>query len=675
MKLKKTTAFLLALFLFCAGLPAQKASAARVGEKLGDVVYTDITAYINEVRIPSYNIDGYVVVTVEDLAGYGFDVRWNGSERTLSVNFNSEKATSPVALPADSGEKPGTVAFSHVYSDIRIYVGGKQIQGYYINGYAYMRLEELSVYGPCIWDSKARTLKLVLPEKTLTFDAFGDNNAKTAKIRVIRQNGTDYYPMKAIMWFIGGSCESIGRYSTGLKAEYGFASVEAYDGGEFGRVFGEGNEIYASPGPILEMLGFEFLESAGHANIKRSEQWDGIYVAASQSSENRSNISRAYKSNYGDSAKTYLYVAKSGELCAMDVLSGEGAKIVIKTFDSAGYKAISSKSIEFELPIFGGFYHGEKYNYIIFGQANKEESLTKETVRIVKYDQDFKKLGSVSIYGRDASIQTPFDAANCAMAEKDNILVVYMSKQQFKISDGLNHQLAMEVIIDTDDMKITNRLNTTSGQGGYYQPNHVSHSFYNGALFDGEARVMLNLGDAYPRSVQIARATGNNGRFVTVTLYKIAGRVGDNYTGVMLGGFEMSSQSYLVAAELSGKGAYSSPEKRDIAVLLVPRSDFKSSAAKLVTLETYVGTDKSQSAPKLVKLDDDRLVVLWQEFDDKNAGSSILKYVYIDGSGNPTSEIKTKNLYALSDCQPVVVGQKIVWFANYGDKKVFFELD
>ena len=674
MSSKKTTAFLLALFLFFAALPAYMVSAARIGEKLGEAVYTDITAYINEVRIPSYNIDGYVVVTVEDLAGYGFDVRWNGSERTLAVTFNGEKAISPASLPADSGKKPGTVAFSHVYSDIRVYVGGKQIKGYYINGYAYMRLEELSVYGPCTWDPKGRTLKLNLLEKTLTLDAFGDNNAKTSKLRIIRQNGTDYYPMKAIMWFIGGSCEPLGRYSTGIKAEYGFASVEAYDGGEFGRIFGEGNEIYASPGSILERLGFEFWESSAFVNIKRSEQWDGIYVAASESSENRGNMNSAYKYDYAAAAQTYLYVSKSGELCAVDVLSGEGAKIFIKTFD-AGYKAISSKSIELELPIFGGFYHGEKYNYIIFGQANMEESLTKETVRIVKYDHDFKKLGSVSIYGRDASIQTPFTAGNCAMVERGNVLVVHMSKRQFKISDGLNHQLAMEVIIDTGEMKITNRLNTVSGQIGQYQPNHVSHSFYNGALFDGEARVMLNLGDAYPRSVQIARMAGNSGRFETVTLYKIAGKSGDNYTGVMLGGFEMSSQSYLVAAELSGKGAYSSPDKRDIALLAVSRSDFKSSAVKLVTLEKYVGSDKSQSVPKLVKLDEDRLVVLWQEFDDKNAGASSLKYVYINASGEPTSEIKTKGLYTLSDCQPVVIGQKIVWFTNYRDKKVFFELD
>lgn len=73
------------------------------------------------------------------------------------------------------------------------------------------------------------------------------------------------------------------------------------------------------------------------------------------------------------------------------------AKISVTTYD-ADYKVASNKSIPFELPIFGTFLSGEKYNDISFGQSNEEEA-HKEVIRIVKYDKNFNRIRAASIYG------------------------------------------------------------------------------------------------------------------------------------------------------------------------------------------------------------------------------------------------------------------------------------
>ena len=48
--------------------------------------------------------------------------------------------------------------------------------------------------------------------------------------------------------------------------------------------------------------------------------------------------------------------------------------INVDTYDSESYELKDSKKINMELPLFGGFYCGEKYNFIVFGQNNTSEN-------------------------------------------------------------------------------------------------------------------------------------------------------------------------------------------------------------------------------------------------------------------------------------------------------------
>ena len=59
---------------------------------IGEVIATDITAYIDEQPIASFNINGFTYVIAEDLRSYGFTVLWDENARTLRIYRSAENS-------------------------------------------------------------------------------------------------------------------------------------------------------------------------------------------------------------------------------------------------------------------------------------------------------------------------------------------------------------------------------------------------------------------------------------------------------------------------------------------------------------------------------------------------------------------------------------------------------
>ena len=133
-----------------------------IGTKLGDVVYSDITAYINGHEIPVRAANGKTLVVVEDLARYGFDVVWNGTAKTLKVEINKGKAFNPMTAEKDAANKPGAFRGNYVYTGIKTYLSGKLTGCVSINGQIYMDFETLKKYGKISWNGQTRELRLVI---------------------------------------------------------------------------------------------------------------------------------------------------------------------------------------------------------------------------------------------------------------------------------------------------------------------------------------------------------------------------------------------------------------------------------------------------------------------------------------------------------------------------------
>lgn len=389
----------------------------------------------------------------------------------------------------------------------------------------------------------------------------------------------------------------------------------------------------------------------------------------SVSGEVEGNAESIYFPRWKGTVSSYLVNNSDGTVSVVEA----GKQITIDTYNDK-YELKATQKIGYELPLFGGFYSGEKYNYIAFGQENREENDSKEVIRIVRYDKSFNRMDSVSITGGQSYTVEPFDAGSGRMAESGDTLVFHTSRTRYTTEDKLNHQSQLTIIVNTSNMKVTNDL-------GRFQKNHVSHSFDQYVLFDAGSQVLVDHGDAYPRSVVLHK--GNGMSYSEVDLFKIPGKIGANETGVSIGGVEMSSSSYIVAMNTVDHSLvkdYTSYEmvglekdQRDIILSVLPKSSINSSSVHTVTLAKYVGTDQIASIPKLVRISDHQMMVLWQEFDTENHPGDV-KYVLVDENGKAIDNIQTIKDFMLSECDPVAIGGNVVWYTNGHGSRMFYTI-
>ncbi len=68
-----------------------------------------------------------------------------------------------------------------------------------------------------------------------------------------------------------------------------------------------------------------------------------------------------------------------------------------------------------ELERFGGFYAGKDHYFLVYGQYNPNEEDTKEVIRVMKYDLNWNRLGSASIFGEQ--VWKPFAFGSLQMVE------------------------------------------------------------------------------------------------------------------------------------------------------------------------------------------------------------------------------------------------------------------
>jgi hypothetical protein len=368
------------------------------------------------------------------------------------------------------------------------------------------------------------------------------------------------------------------------------------------------------------------------------------------------------------------------ETNSLDKEKGINDIITIDIYDKQ-YNLIDSKKIDFELPLFGGFYSGKEYNYIVFGQENIEENDNKEVIRIVKYDKDYNRIGNASVKGGESFTIKPFDAGSGKMAEYGDILVLHTARTRYTTDDGLNHQSQLTVMVDTPTM-------TTLNYMGEFQDNHVSHSFDQYVLFDGNNPVFVDHGDAYPRSVVLTKGDTNEKsntykKNPQIDLFKIPGEIGANCTGVSIGGFEMSSKNYIVAMNTINHSLveeYTSfdmigleYDQRDIIVCTSPRLDTEHGETRHIIHGKYIGSNKNASVPQLVKITDNRLVIMWQEYS-KDYKHMNLKYALIDENGEMIGNIQEVKDFILSECKPIISDNNIIWYTNKDGERIIYKI-
>ncbi len=377
-----------------------------------------------------------------------------------------------------------------------------------------------------------------------------------------------------------------------------------------------------------------------------------------------SNVNAQDYVQWSDTVKSYLTVCDNGNY--MRVQSGAIEGKLLVEYYSPDFEPLSTKLIDNELPVFGAFYDSGNNYYVLSGQENPKQNDSLEVFRITKYDKNWNKIKSCGLYGANTTV--PFDAGSARMTHSGDHLLVRTCHKMYKSSDGNNHQANVTIEVDMPSMTITDSYTGVMNVDYGY----VSHSFNQFIKTDGNHIVALDHGDAHPRSAVLVKYNSDftTGKFfpsyfeqvsnIDVVTYPEYTAGHYNYTGAAIGGFDVSSSSYIVAQSTVDLDYINTSETRNVYVSSVSKD---LSTNKLNKITSYAEGTDSASAPQLVKINNNSFLLLW-------ARDTKVSCVKLNADGTVNGSIHTFE-GSLSDCQPVIKNGRAVWYV-YDKNNVTF---
>ena len=337
--------------------------------------------------------------------------------------------------------------------------------------------------------------------------------------------------------------------------------------------------------------------------------------------------------------------------------------------DAATYTPTDASKV-----IWGGYFAGSDFNFVVTGQSNENDDDKVAVMRVAKYSKDWKYIGNVEYSA--INTYSPFEYGSLRMAEFNGELWIRTCHLIYKWGD-VHHQTNMTFRIRESDLaKLGAQTNVWDFDDSPMA--YVAHSFNQFIVSTGSKIYSADHGDAYPRGIVAKDITPNdanpwaNGQGYHIVDLK--GKTGDNYTAATLGGFESAGKGTV----LISAGSIADQDKsftkdgdetgaKNIWIGVTPTSGGQSTV-KYLTDYAFEG-DTTATNPVLVKVNENRFLVAWSTrqahglFDTSHGN---IQYAFIDGHGNKISQIYNMK-GRLSDCQPIVNGNKIVWYATGGN--------
>lgn len=363
---------------------------------------------------------------------------------------------------------------------------------------------------------------------------------------------------------------------------------------------------------------------------------------------------------YGSTVQSYLYEDEErGQLVRVEYVDGS---IIVEFYDM-NFVLQSQKILDCALPKWGGFFAGDEYNFVILGQDNPQERDDVEVIRFIKYDKDWNMLEYAGYYGLNTV--SPFQFGSLRCAEDATHLYVHTCHRMFRTADGLNHQANMTFAIRRTDLSIEDTSGVFLGlvnQNFYF---YVSHSFNQYILVDQEGRIVTyDHGDAAPRSAVLQRGTSD------VNIQEFAGAWGDNITDASLGGLEETSAGYITAYDYQGERYLS----------FTPKNDFSEQGTRIIPLS--VSDASLFGTPMLASTGLDGGYVFWYESEEEETtwyGHTVIEETFTlycapyNSRGEVGDAVKIEA--QLSDCQPICMDGKLIWYVTDNSGPVFYVLE
>lgn len=355
-----------------------------------------------------------------------------------------------------------------------------------------------------------------------------------------------------------------------------------------------------------------------------------------------------------------------------------GNKICIEYYDN-DFNIQSKKSIEMELSIWGGFFAGENAYYVVEGQNNKEENSDAEVIRVIKYDTDWNKLGTAKITSNPklfgGEVGYPFHAGCVEMSEYNGTLYIVTGHRGYvDPSVGQGHQGFLMIAVDQASM--TGEIVKSDLWHSFAQYIDCKESdLYVLEQSEGSRCTSLSkysAEDLKEQSIEILEYGGNRTSAWAVSCYASVDDMALSSNNVLCLGTSIDQSEY---------DNVSSDTAHNIYLTITPMDDFTKDSTTVKWLTDYSGEGKSFLGTKITKVNDDHFMISWEEYNvsqtaniDDTLSSSVLHYIFIDGSGNKTSEEFTAAA-SISDCHPIVKDSKIVFYASNDNMVDFYSID
>lgn len=329
------------------------------------------------------------------------------------------------------------------------------------------------------------------------------------------------------------------------------------------------------------------------------------------------------------------------------------------------FKKRSILKIKKKYPLLGDVVCDKKGNYyIIWGKEDKSGKGNYVTIAVSKYTYFGKHVKTVTYKTATSRNQAnywdtrvPFEAGNCSTVITNNVLVCLYSRKMYN-----GHQSSDVIAVNISNMKKNTEYTT-----------YTSHSFDQRviALKDGGV-CYADHGDAYPRGFHISFSKSDT--YEEQTPFHFYGTLGANDTNAWLGGVcETSTGVFLSGAAPKSMSDKSRNQCKNLFIQLVDRERKISGSKKRkgtsggeTCIDTGVKWLTNYSSkydianPKMVRIDDGRIVLLWEKF--KGAEFVQSYYMVLSSDGSVLQKATPMNGTRLASFEePLYKSGKIYW--------------
>ena len=368
--------------------------------------------------------------------------------------------------------------------------------------------------------------------------------------------------------------------------------------------------------------------------------------------------------------RSYLVENKDGTLSRIEY---NNDNVIVETYDKDGSVVGKTKKIALEFPKFGGFYKGSNAYYLVEGKDNTDEDDSAEVISVIKYDFNWKRLGSAELVGDSAfahEIRYPFDSFCVEMTEADGILYVATAHEGYIDPQyGQGHTGFLMVRVDETEMTAT------------IADADLWHSFAQYMENDGENIYILEQseGSRYTKlskaSVSVGKRTspapifrygGTHTSAWSIACFATADDLALSENNVICAGTSIDQANYE-----NGRN-----EPYNIYITVTPKDSITEDDTTVKWLTDH--TERVYfSRVRLNRISDDRIIATWWEnktVDSKSVYTS--KVAVLDGNGDPVYDIIEYEGNILSECKPILCKDGMLrWYAASNGSLRLYTLD